>query len=334
MKTPRSLSMFLAASVLSATSAFAQDAVTSDVVGFTTSSLTGGTGNIYAPAFVNAASATGSLTSSTSGATSTLATDASLADSAFNETTSVAGVSKGYPRYYVEITNDTNGGDGIDTVGLIIDIVSNTTSDLVVGADASALGIQGDETFVVREHVTLGKLFQGSTGISAYSDAITIYNEDGAGSAVTHISDGAGGFLLNDFVTSSTNAPIYPGTGLVINNPANVTITASGTVKESATQVVVYGGSVVNVVSTMQPKTSVSLGNEMHNALLAYTDVCTPYSTDGSLTAETGFMSTGAGSFVATDFVTAATPTVDGTSEAIVISAAAGTVVKLEGNSL
>ena len=328
--------MFLAASVLSATSAFAQDAVTSDVVGFTTSSLTGGTGNIYAPAFVNAASATGSLTSATSGATSTLATDASLADSAFNETTSAAGVSKGYPRYYVEITNDTNSGDGIDTEGLIIDIVSNTTSDLVVGADASALGVQGDETFVVREHVTLGKLFEGATGLPGYSNPITIYNEDGPGTAVTHLSNGAGSFVLNsDFVTDSTNAPIYPGTGVVINNPGNISITASGTVKESPTQVVVYGGSVVNILSTMQPKSSVSLGSELHDGLGAYADVCTTYTTDGSLSAEGSFLTTGSGSFVSNiDFVTPVTPSLDGTSEALVINAATGTAVKLAGNTL
>lgn len=333
MKTPRSISMFLAASTLAASSVFAQ--VTSDVVGYTTSSLAGGSGNIYAPAFVNSASATGSLTSATSGATSTLATDASLSENALNETTSVTGASKGYPRYYVEITNDTNSSDSLDTTGLIIDIVSNTASNVVVGANVSTLGLQGDESFVIREHVTLGSLFAGATGVPGYTNPITIYNEDGAGTAVTHLPDGVGGFVLNsDFVTVSTDAPIYPGTGIVINNPNAVGITATGSVKESPTQVVVYGGSVVNILSSMQPKSSVALGDELHSSLGAYADVVTPYSTDGTLSAQASFLTTGTGFVLNSDFVTATNPTVDGTSQAFVVNAASGTTVTLAGNSL
>jgi hypothetical protein len=332
MKSPHILTMFLAASALALTSVNAQTTVTSDVVGYTTSTLTGGVGNIYAPSFVRNASASGALTSVTSG--TTLSTNATLSPAVFNETTSVSGVSKGYPRYYVEFTNDSDSDDGFDTAGLIVDVVSNTSTDIVVSSDVTALGVKGDESFVIREHVTLGSLFSGSTGLGAYSDAITIYNEDGPGTAVTHISDGAGGFLLNDFTTSSTDAPIYPGTGFVINNPSNVSITATGTVKESPTQVSVYGGSVVNIISVMQPKSSVSLGSELHTSLVAYTDVCTPYTTDGSLTATTGFMTTGSGSFVETDFITSASPTVDGTSQGIVVSAAVNTVVKLSGNDI
>lgn len=332
MKSPKYLSLFLAALSMTVTTSFAQ--VTSDVVGYTTTTLTGGVGNIYAPAFVNAASATGTLTSASSGSTTTLATDATLTGSAYDETTSVAGVSKGYPRYYVEITNDTNSGDSIDTVGLIVDIVSNTASDIVVGADTSALGIQGDEAFVIREHVTLGSMFNGATGLPGYSNPITIYNEDGPGTAVTHLSNGAGGFILNaDFVTVSTNAPIYPGTGIVINNAGAVGVTVSGTVKETPTQVVIYGGSVVNIVSTMQPKSSVALGTDLHNSLGVYADICTPYSTDGTLAAQDSFLTTGTG-FVKNDFTTEANPSIDGTSQAYVINAAAGTSLALSGNSL
>lgn len=213
--------------------------------------------------------------------------------------------------------------------------MNNTSTDVVVGADISALGIQGDEQIAIRKHLTLGDIFQGAVGLTAFTDAITIYNEDGPGTTYGHLPDGAGGFISGvDFVTATTDAPVYPGTGFVINNVGAVTVTPTGTVKESDTQVVIYGGSIVNIVSAMKPLSSVDVAadNRLNEALADYTDAGNTYTTDGSLAPAVGFLDDGAGGFVSSaDFVTPVTVNIDGTYQPIVVNAASGTVYKVSG---
>ncbi len=334
MKSPHILTMFLAASALALTSVNAQTTVTSDVVGYTTSTLSAGSGNVYAPAFAKSPSISAVLTSISSGSSSTLSTATSLSSGAYDETSDVTGVSKGYPQYYVEITNDTNSSDSLDTEGVILDIVSNSSTAVVVGVDVSALGLQGDEAFVIREHITLSELFANST-LTGYADAVSIYNEDGPGTAVAHVADGAGNWLLiSDYTTSSNDAPIYTGTGFVLNNSADVVVTAVGAVKETATQVPVYGNSYVNILGSMKPLTSATVASELLDGLTAYGDVCTPYSLDGTLTGGDAFVSTGTGFVSTSDYTTPVTPTVNGTREAFVVNAGTATVVKISGNTL
>jgi hypothetical protein len=308
------------------------------VVGYTSTTLPGGAGNLFAPAFINSNSFVGVLSEVDSAETSTLTVSGDLEADAFNESVDVDGVSKGYPLYYVEVLNDTNDTDGIDTEGLIIDVVSNTASTLLVAAETADLGIQGDESIAVRKHLTLGDIFSGSTGLSAYTDSIAIYNEDGPGTVVSHLPDGDGGFVLSsDFVTVSTDAPVYPGTGIVINNPDDVTITPCGTVKETDTQVVLYGGSVVNVVGVLSPISSydVDADGRLNEALADYTDACNIYSQDGTLVPTLGFLDDGENGFVSSaDFVTPVSPSIDGTSQPIVITAGVGTVYKISGVSI
>jgi hypothetical protein len=327
-------SLLVASALLASSALFAQDSVTSNVVGYTTSTLAGGAGNIYAPAFVNSPSLSGTL-ASVSG-TSVTISGASMATNEYAETSDVAFVSKGYPQYYLEVTNDTNASDGLDTEGAIIDIVSNTGTDLVLASDASVLGVQGDESVVIRRHVTLGSTLGSATGLLAYATPITIYNEDGPGTSFTHIPDGAGGFLSGaDFATNTSDAPIYPGTGVVINNSSSVSVTATGTVKESATQVQIYGGSNVNVISFLTPVQShdYATDGQLQAALADYTDVVTHYTTDGTLAPAASSLDDGFSGFVsAVDFFTPMASTVDGTSEAVVINAASASVFKISGN--
>ncbi len=315
--------------------------VTTDVVGYTSTTLAGGAGNIFAPAFINSNSLAGVFLGVTSSANSVF-TVSGLSGGEFDRSTSVAGVSKGYPLYYVEILNDTDVSDSIDTVGLIVDIVSNTGTSIVVAADADAQGLNGDEQFVIRKHVTLSSLFAGSTGLAAFTDLITIYNEDGPGTAVSHLPDGSGGFVLGaDFATISSDAPIYPGTGFVINNVGAVTIVPTGTVKESDTQVAIYGGSVVNIISSIKPLPSVDMSADgrLNEALSDFTDIASSYSNDGSLIPVTpdgalgpGVLDDGAGGFVsAADFVTPVSVVIDGTSDAMVVNAGNDSVYKVKG---
>ena len=339
MKTLQKSSVLLASAALLATTSLS--GVNTGVVGYTSTTLPAGVGNIFAPSFVNSDSFAGTATGVTPGATSTITVSGTLVANAFDESVSVASVSKGYPLYYVEVLNDTNGADGLDTEGLILDVVSNTAGAVVVGVDTSTLGVQGDEAIAIRKHLTLGDVFAGSTGLLGFTDAITIYNEDGAGTAVSHLPDGAGGFVLGaDFVTVTTDAPILPGTGFVINNIGAVTVIPSGVVKETDTQVTVNGGSVVNIISALKPLTSINLAADgrLNAALAPFTDAGNQYTTDGSLGPVSyaglgaGFLDDGSGGFVsAVDFFTPVTVSIDGTSEGIVVNAAAGTVYKTTG---
>ena len=339
MKTPQKIISLLAGSALFAASFM--NAATTDVVGYTTTTLPAGAGNLFAPAFVNNNSFMGVLTGAAAGPDSTLTLSGTMTAAAFNESSDVAGVSKGYPLYYLEVLNDTNASDSIDTEGLIIDIVSNSTSGVVVAADTSTLGIQGDEQIAIRKHLTLGDVFSGSTGLTSFTDAITIYNEDGPGTAVTHVPDGAGGFLLNsDFVTGSTDAPIYPGTGLAIANVALLTIVPTGVVKESDTQVAIYGNSVVNIISVLKPISNVVLSSDgrLNEAMEDFTDVVTQYSSDGSLlpvvpsgASQPGFVDDGSGGFLSSDFSTPVSVTVDGSSEAFAVGSTGDRVYKISG---
>ena len=336
--TPKITALLSGAALLASLSA---QAVSTNPVGYTSTTLPVGAGNIFAPAFVNADDVVGTAVGVAAGATSTITVSATLSAGAFDESVDVAFVSKGYPKYYLEVLNDTNGADGIDTEGLILDVVSNTVSGVVVGADTSALGVQGDENIAIRKHMTLSDVFSGSTGLIGFTDAITIYNEDGPGTSVGHLPDGAGGFVLAaDFATITSDAPVYPGTGFVINNVSPVTITPTGAVKLTDTQVVIYGGSVVNLVSAMKPLALVDLGADgrLNDALAVFTDVGTSYTTDGTLVPAVpagapgaGFLNNGLGFVSATDFATPVIVEVDGTSEAIVVSASAGTVYKASG---
>jgi hypothetical protein len=313
-------------------------AATTNVVGYTSTTLPAGAGNLYAPAFVNEDSFVGTLDGVTVGSTSVLTLSSSVDPGSFDDQDASAGppATKAYPLYYVEVLNDTS-PDGLDTEGLVLDVVSNDANSVTVAADASSLGIQGDEQIAIRKHLTLGDVFSGSSGLTGFADVITIYNEDGAGTAVSHNPDGSGGFFLGNgfFDTETTNAPVYPGTGFVLNAVGEVTIVPTGVVKETPTQVSVFGGSVVNIVAVMKPVTSVSLSSDgaLNDAIADFSDVAATYRTDGSLTADVAFNDTGSSFVVANGFFDTPTdPSVDGTFQPVVINALSDTVYKVSGN--
>ncbi|ADE55385.1 hypothetical protein [Coraliomargarita akajimensis] len=300
-------------------------AVTTEVVGYTSTTLPGGAGSIFAPSFINANAFQGSITGTTPGAESVLSL-AGLSASAYD-------AGEIFPAYYLEVLDDTNGADGLDTEGLVLDVVSNGTGSVTVVGDVSALGLQGDEQVAIRKHLTLGQLFDGATGLLQFTDVVSIYNGSGAGTLDSYVPDGAGGWLdLSDFVTVGTDAVIYPGTGIVLNNVQDVTIVASGTVKETPTQVPLYAGT-VNLIGVMKPVSSFDLLSDgaLDDALLQFTDVVTTYSV-GTLQATQSAVSDGAGGLLdVADFVTPVDLVVDGTADAVVVNAAANSVYKATG---
>jgi|GEM_PF-2197474 len=316
----KTISLLAAAAVFTLSSA---TAVTTGVVGYTSTTLPAGVGSIFAPSFINADSVVGVITGETSGATSSLAI-ANLADAAYSQTGT-------YPAYYLEVLNDTNGADGLDTEGLILDVVSNSVSAIVVGADAAAVGVNGDEQIAVRKHLTLGDIFANATGLVAFSTPVTIYNGLTEGSIETFLPDGAGGFVASDFVTPATDAIVYPGTGIVVNNSAEVVVTVNGTVKETPTQIAVYGGE-VNFVGALKPLTSFDMTSDgaLDSSFVAFADPITQYS-DGTLVPTNTVLTDGAGGVLEEDFVTPGTLVLSSPSAAVVITPPGDRVYKSTG---
>lgn len=141
---------------------------TTGVVGFSVTVLPGGVGSIFAPAFVHNNTYEGVLQGATPGTSSVLALTG-LEAGLLNE-------NPDFPAYYLEVLNDTNASDGFDTEGLILDIISNTSDSITIAHDSSAFGVQGNEAIAIRKHVTLSDVFKGSTGLTPYTDPVTIYD--------------------------------------------------------------------------------------------------------------------------------------------------------------
>lgn len=162
----------------------------------------------------------------------------------------VAGLSSGAfdgGLHYLEILNDTNGADGVDTEGLVLDIASNTDTSITIVGDLT--GVNGDEAVLVRKHVTLVELFPDATGFSAGgTDSLTLYTESGPITYIYFMGD----FFLSGVGTPSNDVVVYPGTSVVLNTSGSVTFTTYGSVKVTPTQVPIYGG-VVNLVGYIQP---------------------------------------------------------------------------------
>lgn len=302
-------------------------AVTTDVVGYVSTVLPGGVGSIFAPSFVNADSVAGTIESVISSPTDSTFTISGLTANQYNTGST-------FPTHYLEILNDTNSSDGLDTEGVILDIVSNTTSSVVVAADTSSLGIQGDEQFAIRKHLTLGDIFEGSTGLVAFGTPITIYNGLFAGSIETYLPDGSGGFVEDDFVTSATDAVVYPGTGIVVINSADVTILVTGTVKETPTQVSLYANQ-VNIVSALKPLSTFDLTSDgsLDSAFVAFSDPITQY-TSGTLSPDNTVLTDGSGGVLEQDFVTPGTLVLNDPSAAIVAAPIGDRVYKTSGISI
>lgn len=183
--------------------------------------------------------------------------------------------------HFIEVTNDTDPSDGIDTEGLIIDVVSNDGGSITLAGDLS--GVVGNESFVLRQHVTLEDLFADASGLSPYSDTFTFY-QDGLTKAYT--TDGAGNWVDLSSFASVSNVIVYPGNGFVCGLQSSVTLTFFGAVKMTPTQIPVYGNSVVNIVSFLNPAAPQNIEDIDLDSLQQFSDSFTKYTSDGSLAVE------------------------------------------------
>lgn len=229
--------------------------------------------------------------------------------------------------YYAEVLNDTNAGDGVDTEGLVLDVASNTATVLTLVGDTT--GINGDETIAVRKHNTINELFAGATGLSDFSDNVTIYL-DGALDAYTY----GGGLWYDSGFAQVDNIILPPGVGFVLSNLGPVTMTVYGSVKETPTIVPVYGGNVVNVLGFADPVGPINVTTEVDlSGLAGFSDSITKYSTDGLNSLETVYVTDGTGvtynngTFALEDVISADT-------QALVFVVGSDTTIKLPGNTV
>ncbi|WP_309397401.1 hypothetical protein [Cerasicoccus maritimus] len=144
-----------------------------------------------------------------------------------------------FPVYYAESI-----GDSVSE-GFAFDIISNDESSITVAGLLSNVGLTSGQVFAIREHVTLGQFFEGSTGL-AVLDEVQFFTSDGGSSIYIWTGSNWFGSPLGDA------KPIYPGTGFLTTLSAVVDITTTGTVKSTYTQVPQFSGA-INLMSSASP---------------------------------------------------------------------------------
>jgi len=284
----------------------AQTTSYSDVVGYENKSFVAGTTG-HGVGLVQAAKYQGQASSVTSASIVV-----SGAPFAANEFAPVDGL----PSHYIQITS------GIQT-GLVVDILSNSTSDIAVRA-GDLTSVSGTPTFVVRPHVKVSSLFNGNTDLGDYSDTLTIYNSDGTSTTLLRDSAQPTGWLDSTTFTAS-DAVIYPGQGFLLSTSSGGSFTSTGVVNPSATIVPIYSG-LVNLVSLSNPSNGKDIQQINLGAYLSdYADTVGTFSTDGQLQQNASLLWTAADGFLdATTFAPATGVSAGGTS-ALIVNASSNT---------
>jgi len=240
---------------------------TTDVMGYSIVPLQSG-GSAVVPPFVNPSSYSAS---STFDGVSNLSASG-LTAGAFN-------AASGYPAFFVEICSGSYAGYNFP-------VVSNTSSSIVVAGLPSDLG--ATVSIKVRPYTTLSTVANGSAGLSDYADTLTLYRSNNMISSYIYTSSGV---LADDYATPSGIVPISPGTGCVINNSLNSSVTFVGEV--DANQCVVPLNAGTTLVGPLNPVGGVNVTSiNLASALAPYTDSASLVASDGSL-AITSFYSDG-----------------------------------------
>ena len=299
MKSNQTLAFILSA-IATLQIASAQTTSYSEVVGYEKKSFVAGTTG-HGVGLVQAAKYQGQATSVSSA--SLTVTSAPFTAGAFNPV-------DGLPSHYIQITSGTQ-------TGLVVDILSNTTSVITVESGDLA-SVTGTPSFVVRPHVKVSTLFNGNTDLGDYSDTVTLYNSDGSSTTLLRDSAQTTGWL-DSTTFAASDAVIYPGQGFLLSTSSGGTFTNTGMVNPSSTIVPIYSG-LVNLVSLSNPSNGKDIQQINLGANLSdYADTVGTFSTDGQLQQNASLLWTAADGFLdATTFSPATGVTAGGTSAMIV----------------
>jgi hypothetical protein len=301
MKTTiKTLSLLATAALLSPVTHLS--AVTTDPVGYVTAEIAAG--NVpYAPPMVKAASYSGTIASIVEDAeagTSVVSLDSASFDSGAYD-------ADDYPKYYLEVVEEG------DLQGYVFDVITSDTDSVTIdGLVSSDFLIPSGSSVVVREHLTVADLFADSDDITAYSDSLKFFNDDG--STTTLFWDGS--MWTSDSFTSASNRPIYPGGGFICAFGQPITITVAGSVKTTATKIPLYAG-VNNFVASLSPS-GTTLGDlNLVDTLVAYSDSLKMFSETGDLSSAGIYFSDGT---MVTDFNADASDVTVGAVSSYIIS--------------
>ena len=262
---------FLGAALLAVPAVFGQ--ATSGVMGFSNLTCPAGT-SIVVPTLVNASVFQGQATISSDGLTIAPVIAPGWISASFAKT-SFASPTPNYPRYYAEVVSGTQ-------EGLVLDISTNSTTALTMINPVSPSSLRGTTVQIaVREHVTLDKVVQGSTGLSDLLDTVGVYNANGTQSIRLF---NAGSWMTDDFTYQAGHTVIYPGVGFVLTNANTVTFTFMGEVKATKTQVPIYAN-VINVVGPLSPAAAQKFyNNTLASAMQPLLDGLNNFSGNGLMT--------------------------------------------------
>jgi len=274
MKTCLALTL-LGTALFSVPAAFGQGA-TSGIVGFSSLSVPAGFAFVV-PTLVNSSVYQGQVV--ISGTTITPSTAPGWTVGAYNTTSFTAPIPN-YPKFYAEIVSGPS-------EGTILDISGNSATALTL----FNAGPSGTYQVAIREHVTLDKIVQGATGLSAFADSANVFNANGSTS--TRFYDGAGSWVAEDFASPAGHTVVYPGTGFAFTATTPVAFNFMGEVKPTKTKVTLYAAT-TNIVGVLNPAAATPFyGNSISSALTPYADGINTFSTDGQLTTVGTYFSDG-----------------------------------------
>jgi hypothetical protein len=249
-------SLLVASALLASSALFAQDSVTSNVVGYVTSDAPAGSSLASFP-FQHAAQFEGSIDTVAGTALSISGLPGTI------ETPS-----------YVHVTSGT-------ALGSVVSITASDASSVTL--ENSISGLSDGDTIKIVKHMTLADLTAASGSSIADGSVVTVYNADGTTSVYTT--------YFNTWYDSSFGSAdgviVFPGEGVALGLTSATSFTYVGTVSDTATNVPLTAG-VVNIVGSTVPAAPASTSGNLGTALassLADGSTVTLYSNDGSLTA-------------------------------------------------
>jgi uncharacterized protein (TIGR02597 family) len=234
-------SLLVASALLASSALFAQDSVTSNVVGYITLTINGGDGSNPGYSTVSGAMQKPALTSGTITAD---ATSAVLVDSSASNSASAYASSdpNGSSSYYLQVTSGSS-------AGLIVDILDNGTDSFTTASDLSSLVSQGD-TYEVRAHMTLADIFGSDNAVGftsgggvSSSDVFYLMSTDGNASYTQYYyQTDALGFLggngwraAGNAFTDMSDVVVAPDDGLIVKRTTagNLSVVVSGNVSSA-----------------------------------------------------------------------------------------------------